>query len=185
MNTVIRTEQRWSVCRQIAGILLLGFALLSLCACGYGLSGSGAQRLDAGQSLWVSFIGIEIDSPSAQTVLRRALLEEGHALRSLHPAATETAADLRVSGQLKTYSTRALSYSASDQVRDYALVIDVELGLYRKGETVPLWKGTLQGKQNYPANVDLAVQRSAEEAALAAASRIVAQKFISAVEQSY
>lgn len=185
MNTVIRTEHRRSTCRRISSILLLGIVLLSMGACGYSFNSSGSQRLDAGQSLWVSFIGIEIDSPSAQTVLRRALLEESHALRSLRPAASEPSADLRVSGQLRSYSTRALSYSSIDQVRDYSLTIDVELTLYRKGETIPLWKGTLQGKQNYPANVDLAVQRSAEEAALAAASRIVAQKFIASVEQSY
>jgi hypothetical protein len=149
------------------------------------MAGSGGDRIAAGQSVWVSFIGIEVDSPSAQTVLRRSLLEESHAFRGLFPAASESAADLRMSGQLRTYTSKAISFSAADLVRDYTLTVDVEMSIFRKGETIPFWKGTLQGRQNYPANVDLAVQRSSEEAALAVASRVIAQKLLTAVEQSY
>src|SRR6185369_5358917 len=68
--------------------------LIFMSACGYHFAGSASNRLAAGQSLWVSFIGIEIDSPSAQTVLRRALLEECHALRGLYPADSAATADL-------------------------------------------------------------------------------------------
>jgi outer membrane lipopolysaccharide assembly protein LptE/RlpB len=159
--------------------------LLTLTACGYHFSGSSANRLASGQSLWVSFIGIESDAPSAQTVLRRSLLEESHALRGLYPSASQPTADLRITGSLVSYSAQAVSYSALDQVKEYRLTIGVELALFRKGETVPFWKGTLQSYQDYPANTDLALQRSSEEAALAAASRILAQKLLMAVEQAY
>ena len=159
--------------------------LLLISACGYHFSGSSAHRLTPGQSLWVSFIGIEIDSPSAQTVLRRSLLDECHALRGLYPADTEATADIRIKGGLRSYSARAMSYTSLDQVREYRLTVEVDLELYRKGEATPVWKGTLQSYQDYPANKDLALQRSAEEAALAAASRIVAQKFLLTVEQAY
>lgn len=161
------------------------FTLMFLAACGYHFAGSSANRLASGQSLWVSFIGIEIDSPSVQTALRRSLLEECHAVRGLYPSASEATADLRISGHLRSYATRAVSYTALDQVKEYRLTIDVELELYRKGATTPLWKGTLQSYQDYPANTDLALQRSAEEAALVAASRTLAQKLLTAVEQSY
>lgn len=156
-----------------------------LTACGYRFSGSSGTRLASGQSLWVSFIGIEIDSPSAQTILRRSLLEESHALRGLYPSANEAAADLRVTGRLRSYSAGAVSYTALDLAREYRLTIEVELEFFRKGETIPFWKGVLQSYQDYPANSDLALQRSAEEAAMAAASRILAQKLLMAVEQSY
>lgn len=179
---------RYSLCRllrRVAAVLGAGFMLLYLVACGYNFSGSGANRLASGQSLWVSFIGIEIDSPAAQTVLRRSLSEEGHALRGLYPAGSEASADLRINGRLRSYNSGAVSYSALDQAREYRLTIEVELELYRKGETVPCWRGTIQSHQDYPSNSDLALQRSAEQAALAAASRIMAQKFFMAVEHSY
>jgi outer membrane lipopolysaccharide assembly protein LptE/RlpB len=159
--------------------------LLFMSACGYHFAGSAANRLAAGQSLWVSFIGIEIDSPSAQTVLRRSLLEECHALRGLYPADSAATADLRMKGGLRSYASSAMSYSTLDQVKEYRLTVEVDLELYRKGSTTPLWKGTIQGHQDYPANADLALQRSAEEAALAAVSHILAQKFLMAVEQAY
>ena len=166
-------------------LLSVLIVLLFMSACGYHFAGSAANRLAAGQSLWVSFITIEIDSPSAQTVLRRALLEECHALRGLYPADRAANADLRMKGSLRSYTARAMSYTALDQVREYRLTVEVELELFRKGETTPLWKGTLQSYKDYPANKDLALQRSAEEAALAAASHILAQKFLMAVEQAY
>jgi outer membrane lipopolysaccharide assembly protein LptE/RlpB len=161
-------------------------ALFLLSACGYHFAGSAANKLSPGQSLWVSFIKIEIDGPSAQTVLRRALLEESHALRGLYPAGTAETADLRVNGNLRSYVVKTMSYSAQDQVKQFRLTIEVELELTRRGETTPVWKGTLQSFQDYPANSsNLALQRSSEEAALAAASHILAQKFLMAVEQAY
>lgn len=169
----------------IFGIVLILLTLIYTSGCGYRFAGSAPDRLISGQSLWVSFIGIEIDSPSAQTVIRRALLEECHALRGLYPAGTSAAADLRVSGNLRSYATRAVSYTSLDQVKEYRLTLEVDLELSRKGQAAPFWKGTLQGHQDYPANTDLAVQRSAEEAALASASHNLARKFLMAVEQAY
>jgi hypothetical protein len=101
------------------------------------------------------------------------------------PAASEGSAGLIMKGKLISYSNSAVAYSAIDQVRMSRLLISVELELYRKGETAPLWKGVLNAAKDYPANIDLALQRNAEESALDATSRIIAQKFISAAEQSY
>lgn len=170
--------------KQCAGLILL-VTLFSLSACGYHTAGSSGSRIGAGQSLWVSFIGIETDSPSAQTVVRRALLEECHALRGLYPSGNAAAADLRIQGRLRSYANRAMSYSELDQVREYRLTVELELELFRKGEPVPVWKGVLQSYQDFPANQDLALQKSAEEAALAAVSRTIARKFLMAVEQAY
>ncbi len=170
-------------CFRLLSLLLL---LLFMSACGYRFAGSVDNRLAVGQSVWVSFIGIEADSPpSAQTMLRRAILEECHALRGLYPSDNATAADLRMKGTLRSYAVRAISYTALDKAREYRLTMEVEFELFRKGEATPLWKGTLNAYQDYPANTDLALQRSAEEAALAAVSHTLAQKLLMAVEQSY
>ncbi|HEX9078004.1 MAG TPA: hypothetical protein VF795_00370, partial [Desulfuromonadaceae bacterium] len=120
------------------GSLILRFAVrLALVAvipsllagCGYHLAGSSDNRLASGQSLWVAFITNTTVSPTAQTVIRRALLEEGHALRGLYPAASLADADLSVSGGLRSYTTRAISFSAVDFAREYRLTIEVELEL--------------------------------------------------------
>jgi hypothetical protein len=101
------------------------------------------------------------------------------------PSKNEGSAGLIVKGRLVSYSNSAVSYSAVDRARSFRLTLSVELELYRTGETAPIWKGLLSASKEYPANIDLALQRNAEESALDAASRIIAQKFISAAEQSY
>jgi outer membrane lipopolysaccharide assembly protein LptE/RlpB len=180
-DKVDRFHLNKSLFRLVSVLVVLVF----ISACGYHFAGSAANKLVPGQSLWVSFIGIEIDSPSAQTVLRRALLEECHALRGLYPADSAATADLRMKGSLRSYTAKAMSYTSLDQVREYRLTVEVELELYRKGETAPLWKGVVQSYQDYPTNTNLALQRSAQEAALSAVSHVLAQKFLMAVEQAY
>lgn len=165
------------------GILLPLFFILN--GCGYHLTSSATQRLNIGQQLWVPFISNESVSPTAQTVLRRALYDECHALRGLVPAESEGAATLIVKGKLLSYGSGVMAYNAIDQVRTLRMYISAELELYRKGEIKPLWKGVLSAEKDYQAQTDLALQRNAEESALDGAGRILAQKFIFAAEQSY
>lgn len=163
---------------------LLGITLL-LSGCGYRFAGAAGNRMASGQSLWVAFIVNETASPTAQTVIRRALLDEAHVMRGMPPAGGAASADMQVSGTLRSYSVKAVSYTAIDRAREYRLTIEVELELRRPGAEAPLWKGTLQAFGDFPVNADLALQRNAEEAALEAASRTLARTFLASVEQSY
>ena len=167
-------------CKYIVGIL----CLVCLCGCGYRFAGSSGNRITAGQSIWVAFIQNESTNSLAQTIIRRALLDECHHLRGLSPAGDAASAELSVVGS-STYQVGAVSYTAADQVKQYRLNLGVVVELKRKGEATPLWKGALQAYQDFPVSTDLSLQRSAEEAALVAASRTLAQKFLTAVEQSY
>jgi len=177
-----RKSAQSSVALWLCGLIAL---LIMLAGCGYHVSGTAGNRLESGQALWVGFIANETVSPSAQTVLRRSLLEEAHVMRGMAPAGRAADADLLVSGAVRSYTLKAVSFNAADRAREYRLTIEVELELRRKGETAPLWKGTLQAVQDYPANADLALQRNSEEAALAAASRKIARKLLADVEQNY
>jgi hypothetical protein len=165
-------------------------ALLFCClpivsGCGYRFAGAAGNRIATDQSVWVAFIVNETISPTAQTVIRRALYEECHAMRGLYPADKEATAELRVRGKLTSYTLKAISYTAIDQAKEYRLLISVDLELHRKGETAPVWKGALQASQDFPASTDLGLQHNAEEAALMAASRTLARKFLVSVEQAY
>lgn len=159
--------------------------LATLAGCGYRPAATAGNRLDSNHRLWVAFIANESISSTAQTVLRRALLNEAHGMRGIAPAASLDAADLRVSGALRSYTRNEISYNAIDHVKEYRLTIEVELELRSTTDKNLAWKGTLLASQDYPANDDLTLQRSAEEAALEAASRKLAQKFLTRLEQSY
>jgi outer membrane lipopolysaccharide assembly protein LptE/RlpB len=165
-------------------------ALLLCClplvaGCGYRFSGTAGNKIATDQSVWVAFIVNETVSPTAQTVIRRALYEECHAMRGLYPADKESTADLRVGGKLTSYTLKPISYTAIDQAREYRLLITVDLELHRKGETAPVWKGAVKASQDFPASTDLALQHNAEEAALKSASQTLARHFLVSVEQAY
>ena len=167
------------------GVLLSMLLLNAVAGCGYHLTNSSPGRLAMSQKIWVPFFSNESISPTAQTVLRRAFYDEFHALRGLSPASSEEGADLAMKARIISYSSKAVSYSAIDQAREFSLSVNVELEIYKKGQVLPLWKGQVQGSKQYPANINLALQRNAEEQALDAAARTIAHKFISALEESY
>jgi outer membrane lipopolysaccharide assembly protein LptE/RlpB len=165
--------------------LLLVLLLNAVAGCGYHVANSQSGRLGTAQNIWVPFFTNESISPSAQTVLRRTFYEELHALRGLNPAASQENADLAMKARILSYSSKAVSYNALDQAREFSLSLNVELEISKKGQALPLWKGQIQAAKQYPASTDLALQRNAEDQALEAAARIIAQKFISALEESY
>lgn len=163
---------------------LLAFVLLLVlvAGCGYQLTNTRIEPSGDTRKIWIPFFTNESISPSAQTVLRRSFYDEFHALRGLHPADSEDRADLVVKARIISYSSRAASYNALDQAREFSLNLNVELEITQRGHEAPLWKGQLQAAKQYPANSDLALQHNAEEQALDAAARIIAHKFISALE---
>lgn len=171
--------------RVVVTVVAAAVMLMMLAGCGYRPAASGVNRLDSNHRLWVAFINNETVSATAQTVLRRALLEEAHRMRGIVPAGSFESSDLQVSGSLRSYSLGAVSYTALDRAREYRLTIEVDLELRSTVDKTLAWKGTLKASQDYPGNDDLALQHSAEEAALAAASRKLAQKFLTTLEQSY
>lgn len=165
--------------------LMLVLLFNAVAGCGYHLTGSQSQHLGASQKIWVPFFSNESISPTAQTVLRRSFYEELHALRGLTPASSQGNADLAMKAQIISYSSTVVSYNAIDHASEYSLSLNVELEITKKGDTSPLWKGQLHAEKQYPVGSDLALQRNAEEQALEAAARIIAQKFVSALEESY
>jgi outer membrane lipopolysaccharide assembly protein LptE/RlpB len=165
--------------------LLLVLLLNTVAGCGYHLTNSSSEQLGTAKTVWIPFFSNESISPTAQTVLRRAFYDELHALRGLSPAQNEESSDLVMKARIVSYTSKAVSYNALDQAREYSLNLNVELEIAKKENILPLWKVQLQVTKQYPANTNLALQRNSEEQALDAAARIVAHKFISAVEGSY
>jgi len=166
-------------------VLVLIMILINLAGCGYHLTNRQAERKQSFQTVWIPFFSNESISPTAQTVLRRAFYDETHALRGMNPASSQETADLFMKAKILSYSSGAVAYSSQDQVRAYKLYLNVELEAYMKGQLLPIWKGQLQSSKQYAANNDLALLRNAEDQALDGAARILAQKFISAIEESY
>ena len=184
MNNFMRVKALPGI-RPMAAFAAIVLLLSSIYGCGYRPAATAGNRLDSNQNIWVAFIENTTISSTAQTVMRRALLEEAQIMRGIAPAASFESADLRLSGVLKSYTLGTVSYTAADRARQYRLAIEAELELRGGADNKLIWKGILRDVQEYPANADLALQQDAENAALVAASHKLARKFFITVEQSY
>jgi len=169
----------------LAACLLLCLFAGAISGCGYRFAGSAENRIRPDDTVWVSFIKNETASTIAQTALRRAVLDELHAMRGVVPTGTKEEADIQISGMLTGYTALAVSYSSIDQVKEYRIRISVLFEAKRKGADKPFWKGTVQATQDYPIFTDLALQSYASDAALVAASKKLAEKLVIAIESAY
>lgn len=169
---------------KFAALLLL----LAITGCGYRFAADGGSRLDAGQTVWVSYFRNDTIYPQAAVQLKRALLERFYAMRGISPAGSKEEGDLQVEGVITGYNLNAVSYSAGDAIKEYRMIISAEVTVRRKGDkpdTKPLWKGTVSARQDYPAETLIELQRNREDAALLSASRKMSQQIIWALEQNY
>jgi len=181
-------KREHTVFSHLSVIMVLATVLMSMLlagGCGYRFAGASENRLSSRDTVWVDFIRNSTVSTIAQTAMRRAVLDEIHAMRGMMPAGSPEEGDLHISGVLTAYSTNAASYSSIDNVREYRIDVAVQFEARRKGEKKPFWKGTVQAYQDYPVFSDLAFQSNAADAALVAASRKIAGKLVTALESNY
>lgn len=154
--------------------ILALLALLSLIGCGYRLTGS----LDVSSPIYGKKVAIHVFAnksyrANAGAIITSALVDE-FARRSGGRVVSEEAADLILSGNVLTYATSAVSYSAADTVREYRAVMTLESTLTEKATRRVIWKGVLSWGQDYPASTNIVAQQN----------NIAFQQISSAIQQS-
>lgn len=169
-------------------LLVVALLALLVAGCGYRFTAGHSSLLKPGQTVWVPFLKNSTVFANAPVVLKRAMFDQFAAQRGIMAAATPEEGDLLIEGVLTGYGSGAVSYAATDTVKEYRLTISAEITLRRKGDTKeskPLWKGTVSAWQDYVVSANIELQRNSEEAALVAASRKLAQQLIWQIDQDY
>ncbi|UFS68981.1 LPS assembly lipoprotein LptE [Geomonas sp. RF6] len=98
-------------------------------------------------------------------VLGRAMVDE-LARRTGGRVVSAEQASTVLSGTILSYDSGAVSYSASDTIREYRSALRVEAVLRDAKTQKVLWKEQLTETQVYPVNPNIALQQNAEDAAL-------------------
>jgi len=169
-------------------VILFLILLLLLPACGYHFTADTATRLKADQKVWVPYFKNATVYANASVALKRAVFDQFAEQRNILPAASPEEGDLILEGTLTGYGAGVVSYSATDAAKEYRLTISADITVRRRDEpkeAKPLWKGSISAWQDYPVATTVELQRSSEDAALAAASRKLAQQLIWKIEQQY
>lgn len=174
--------------RPLAYLLTLLLVLVAVVGCGYRFTADTGTRLAAGQSVWVPYFKNTTVHTTAAVALRRSVYEQFAAQRSIKPAAGPKQADLQLDGTVTGYAVAAVSYSAGDAVKEYRVTITADIQMQHRDAVTgskPVWRGILTAWHDYPASTAIELQRSSEDAAVAAACRKLAQQLIWQVEQQY
>lgn len=138
----------------------------------------------AGRPLYVSLFTNSTYQPDIEGELRRALLDEG-VLSSLDIRSAEKSADLLLSGDIESLNLETSAFSARDKVKMYRVVLVVEAKVSDRKSGKVLWKAKETVREEYPANAEMALQRNARDAAVAAACREMAQHLLLQMNRAF
>lgn len=159
-------------------------AVLSLAAlltgCGYSLALKSG--LLEGRDVQVGMFANRTFQPDVEAKLRLAMVNELMA-RGEHPVTAE--ASLTLTGEVEKLVVETIAFSAADKARLYRVTLAVNAQLFDKKSGKVLWKGGESLTQDYPAALDLALQKNARDAAVAEACKSISKALLARVNQSF
>ena len=153
--------------------------------CGYQLSGTSTfSPAVAGKKVAIPMFGNKSYRSNVGAVLTESLVDE-FARRSGGKVVATEAADLLLSGSVVSYTTSAVAYSADDRVKVYRAVLAAEAALTEKSTRKVIWKGTVSFDQDYPVNLDIALQQNSEDAAIREICRKISQQVYQKISEGF
>lgn len=155
--------------------------MLLFSGCGYTLAARNSV-IKPGQTVDVRMFANRTTESNVDGELRLAFVNE---LAKRGVAVSGDRAAYVFSGEIASLGVSASAFSGVDGAMLYRLVLLVQAQLSdsRSGEVV--WKGEETVRQEYPVNSDLALQRNAYDAAVAALCRQAARLLVAKMHQSF
>jgi len=160
-------------------ITALSLAAL-LTGCGYSLAMK--TGLLEGRDVQVGIFANRTYQPDVEAKLRLAMVNELMA-RGERPVTSE--ANLTVTGEVEKLIVETVAYSAVDKAMLYRVTIAVNAQLLDKKSGRILWKGGETLSQDYPATLDLALQKNARDAAVAEICKSISKVLLARMNQTF
>jgi hypothetical protein len=154
--------------------------LLILSGCGYTLASRNSSL--QGRTIDVAMFANRTYQPDIDALLRLAFVNE---LTTDGLVVGGKDAGLAISGEIESLLNDATAYSATDTVMLYRVTITITAELLDRKSGKPLWRGTETGRQDYPANTDLALQANARDAAIASVCRSMAKILVTKMGNTF
>ena len=163
---------------RIAMTAMCGLLVL-LAGCGYQvIHSAGTAQLLAGKTIHVPLAINRTYRAGLEGVLTDALIDQ-FGRRGAARLAQAGDSELVLAATINAYSSSPRAYSASDRPVSYLSTLDVTATLSGRSDGKVLWQGTVVRSQEFPANVNLALQQNHEEAAFAELCQGIARDIMS------
>jgi hypothetical protein len=133
-----------------------------------------------GRSLHVALFTNGSYQPDVEGYLRRALVDE-----LAGTASGEQSADLLLNGDIESLVIDTAAFSERDRARMYRVSLTVQARVTDRKTGKVLWKTKEIAREEYPANTDMASQRNARDAAIAAVCREMARLLVIQMDRAF
>lgn len=166
--------------RRAAAIVL---AAAAIAACGYQRTAVVSTLPPELRTIAVPIFRNRTVEPLIQTTVAGAIKQRLLTQSRLAVQDDPNAADLVLRGTMTSFATTPLSYDAERSVAlEYRVTIQAEVALLQRGKPTPLWsEAGWEASGDYFVTADTAATRVARDAALAEASRRLAEDIIARV----
>lgn len=160
-----------NIMRLVAAVV----AMLVVTGCGYHVMrpARGGAGLE-GKTLEVSVFANRSFRPNIEATLTDIIVDE--LTKREGARIVESGGDLVLSGTVLGYGTLAVSYTATDAVKEYRASVVAEVALRKSDTGQVVWKGVLTSTQDFPAQDDLVFQQNSEDAAIREICRKMARE---------
>ena len=157
-----------------------------LAACGYHTPGSpdawvgGDERI-----LYVQLFDNQTAEPYLENFMTNALVAELSRSRLVALTEDQAIADLRLVGEVKSFTSSVLAYGTTDQVTAYRATMNVSARLLRKDSHEVLWQNNLQRSEDYLATVNKNLQLEGQRLAARQVSQRLAEDLYASLLNSF
>ena len=166
-------------------IVITLFVLL-LAACGYHAPGSMDSWVGGdARVLYVQLFDNQTSEPYLENYITDALVAELSRSRLVELTEDRDLADVLLEGDVKDFSSSALSYGTSDQITDYRASMNVSVRLLARDSNEILWRENLQRSEDYLATVNKNLQLEGERLAAQQVSKRLAEDIHSSLLNSF
>lgn len=150
--------------------------LLFVSACGYHLPGRGDNLPDDIQSVFIEPFTNKTTEPFIENQLTNEVRDQFSRRRTLDVVSNSDDADAILSGVVRSYRARSVSYDKNDDITEYRVTMTVVAMLARASGEEVLWQGTVSWHEEFFASDDRAEQDYRESEAQDEVSRRLAQE---------
>ena len=167
---------------RIAAMLL---AVL-IAGCGYHTPGN-SENWVGGESriVYVELFVNQTSEPYLENYMTDALVAQLSRSRLLRLTENRDLAEVVLSGEVKNFDSRSLTYGSKDRITSYRATMAVAAHLVRKGTGEVLWRQNMQRSEDYPATLNKNLQLEGERLAAHQVAKRLAEDLYATLLNSF
>ena len=152
------------------------FFVLVIAGCGYHTPGASDTWVGGeARTLYVQLFDNHTVEPYLENYLTDALIAELSLSRLLELTEDPGQADVRLVGEVKTFTDSARSYGNSDQITEYSATMAITVRLLHKNSSEIVWQSNLTRSEDYLATINKNLQLEGQRLAAIRVSQRLAE----------